>query len=158
MSNLRQERTNWEVLSDDLANDGITVAACVMNPKQAGGLQTRERLYQVWYNHEAAKAKDLAGTLDDASVAPQAQLAVARLDHLNLNAALGLKMEHFLLPVGELRVAAAREAIRVEVCPKPRERNASGTRMIGRTSTVRMVFMEETKRHGMLNTHKFEMS
>ena len=59
MSNLGRERTNWEVLSDDLANDGITVAACVMNPKQAGGLQTRERLYQVWYNHEAAASGSL---------------------------------------------------------------------------------------------------
>ena len=60
-----EERTNWQVLVDDLQQDNVMVVANRMNPKVAGFLQTRERLYQIWYGHEASKKNNSKLAIDD---------------------------------------------------------------------------------------------
>ena len=85
---------------------GITVAAWAMNPHRSGGLQTRERLYQIWYRHEAMKARGEAA-VEDSQVPAQVQLAVAMMDHLNTRMDLGLEMRHILLPNSHPAVMAA---------------------------------------------------
>ena len=110
MNNLGEDMTNWECLVDDLTQDGLSVAAWPMNPHRSGGLQTRERLYQIWYQHEVMKARGEAA-VDDSQVAAQVQLATSMMDHLNTHMDLGLEMRHVLLPSSHQAVVAAEAQI-----------------------------------------------
>ena len=97
-SDLGADRTNWEVLLEHVQGDGFTVIANAMNPKTTGALQTRERLYQIWYNHHHSKKHDRQFCIPDNSVTQALVDCDQHMVFLNLNMQLGLEMHHFLLP------------------------------------------------------------
>ena len=86
------ERTIWQVLQDDLHQDNILVIANRMNPKLAGMLQTRERLYQIWYQHESSKKNNAKFAIDDGRVPFAAVDAENHMAYLSLHMDLGLNL------------------------------------------------------------------
>ena len=110
-SDLGAEKTNWEALLEQLQTDGVQVCAHAMNPKLSGALQTRERLYHVWYQHANAKKHDPNLVIPDGDVSQAVLDCTALMQHLNENMSLGLEMGHFLLPNGDLQVG--KEAMRL---------------------------------------------
>ena len=110
-SDMGEERTNWQVLVDDLHQDNLMVVANRMNPKQAGFLQTRERLYQIWYGHEYSKKNNLKFAIDDNRVQFAAVDADNHMTFLNSNMDLGVKLSHLLLPNHDRRVLCEASAV-----------------------------------------------
>ena len=97
-----------------------------MNPNVAGMLQTRERLYQVWYHHEHAQILYKKLAIDDARVQFAAVDADNHMTYLNLNMDLGLALSHFLLPGHDQRVVVEAARLGGELEAKAKSMETKG--------------------------------
>lgn len=96
---------------EQLQSDAYAVCAHAMNPKTSGALQTRERLYHVWYHHAHAKKHEKQFAIPDADVTQAVVDCQNHMQFLNLHMMLSMEMFHFLLPNSDERVG--KEAARL---------------------------------------------
>ena len=119
-SDLGAERSNWEVLREEVEGDGFLVVANRMNPRNGDAVQTRERLYQVWYNHANAKRHD-KNVIEDHKVEGAAVDCDHHMGYLNNNMGLMLKLHHFILPNNDSRVTQESGRLSAELAAKAKK-------------------------------------
>ena len=121
-SELGAPKSNWDVLLEDLHGDEFLVVANRMNPRNGGMIQTRERLYQVWYNHRNAKRHD-KNVIEDRLVQFRAVDCDNHMVYLNNHMGLALKLNHFILPDTDPRVRLNTARLSAEVEAKLTQAN-----------------------------------
>ena len=99
-----------------------------MNPKTAGFLQTRERLYQIWYQHEFSKKNNPKHAIDDNQVQFAAVNADNHMTYLSLNMDLGVKLKHVLLPNHDHRVLKEASALTAGLEAKAKKADKAATK------------------------------